>query len=860
MSVWDRIRSMLGMDASSPEELERLRAEFSARYHAFKLLLTANNRALEVMADLERALDGDEPFGMGYVRARCTRATTSVFQMVRQLQAIAPGRYDKLGPRFKEIEGRIAPHLSTCEPAGDAPLVLPLSSLTRESTDLAGAKMANLGECASALGLATPGGFVITIAAYRRFMAHDGLRESLDALFVSRQWASDSQLLELGQRLRRRVERAEIPDDLAAAIVGGYRQLEASHGEGVLTVLRSSALFEDAIGMSSAGQYLSEFGVTDANILEAYCRVVASKYRRRAMVYRRLHGVRAADVPMAVGCMPVVDARVGGVAYSRDPLTAEDDAILIHSVWGIPKPVVDGLVDADRFRVERGDPLRIAEQHVAHQPQRFVFDSDAGECRMEPTGDWAAEPTLDHEQVLALARLALDLERHLGRPQDVEWAIDPNGEMVVLQTRSLEELPEPRRRAEPLEGAPTVSLPPGETASPGAAAGPVFGVRNHDDVLAFPDGAVLVVAQALPAWAAVLDRASAVVAEQGGVVGHLANVAREFRVPALFGVTGALDMLAPDQVVTVDADARLVYDGVVEAVVTGRPPVLRPAIRGSRVYRALDDASRHIVPLTLLDPDSPDFRPGKCETLHDVTRFCHEKSVEQMFAFGVEHRFPERSARQLLGDVPMQFWVIDLEDGFDGPVDDPAYVRLDQIASVPMLALWAGMMAVPWEGPPPVDARGFLSVLMESTNDPSLVPSMPSQYTARNYFMISRNFCSLQSRFGYHFAAVEALVSERSSENYVSFTFQGGAANLERRTARARLVAEILEAEDFRVERSRDSTRARFERYARQEMEQRLRVLGYLIIHTRQLDMVAASNEALAEYRARMLADPETIR
>ena len=227
----------------------------------------------------------------------------------------------------------------------------------------------------------------------------------------------------------------------------------------------------------------------------------------------------------------------------------------------------------------------------------------------------------------------------------------------------------------------------------------------------------------------------------------------------------------------------------------------------------------------------------------------------EMFQFGVEHSFPERSSKQLHCDVPMQFWIINLDDGFSETMVDTEYVWLEQIISIPMLALWRGMMAITWAGPPPMDARGFLSVLRESTSDPALLPSMPSAYAVRNYFMISKNYCSLQSRFGYHFSTVEALVGERVMENYITFQFKGGAANLGRRIRRARLIAEILEENEFSCSLAEDSVRARVEGYDQRYMEKKLQILGYLTIHTRQLDMVATSEHSMRQYRNKIRQD-----
>jgi len=251
-----------------------------------------------------------------------------------------------------------------------------------------------------------------------------------------------------------------------------------------------------------------------------------------------------------------------------------------------------------------------------------------------------------------------------------------------------------------------------------------------------------------------------------------------------------------------------------------------------------------------LDAASPEFTIENCRTLHDLTRFCHEQAVREVFSLGRE-AFPVAAAKRLYCNAPMQWRLIDVGGGFTEELSGK-YVRVEQIASRPWLALWEGMLAVPWDGPP-ITGSGLASVIVQSTMRPDL--ETHAGWQEGNYFLVGRDFMNLQSRLGAHFAAVEVLAGPDPEENFVLFAFQGGGADMARKQTRLHLMGELLEELGFAVVIRADAVRARRDHLSDAEALESVRALGHLIIHTRQLDMAMADASLVAHFAAKLRAD-----
>lgn len=841
-------RDMFSSDSSPQQSPEDLRDAFRKRYVNFRALLTANNNALQAMADLEKIYYGGGSYRMAVVRSKITTMLVNVFKMIRNLLAMSDGRYKDLETIFERIGHDLDEIIERKPVLRQGPYILSLAEVNRGEKDQAGEKMANLGEVAALPGLTVPPGFVVTASATRHFLTAAHIAEINRRLQVLDPDNLDD-LYKTCSEIQKMVKDSPLPPDLEELLYVHYARLEKVSSPGCRVALRSSALGEDTAGVSFAGLYRTVLNVDREGLVSAYKEIIASKYGARAISYRRKRGYRHVDIEMCVGCLVMVDALVSGVTYSRDPGEEHSEVIRINATAGIARGVVDGTTITDLFLVSREKPHSVVYREMRQG---------------QGSATVAAAPSLTYAQIRKLAEAALLLENHFGQPQDIEWSFDQQGSLYILQSRPMLtsraiDLDESEMVATPVEGGEKPLLFGGVCASAGIACGEVFRVDSAEEMLKFPQGAVLVLAYPLPEWAPLLGRAAAVLAENGSEAGHLATVSREFGIPALFSLPEAMTILENGQKVTVNATARVVYQGRREDLLR-RKGVAKDIMAGSPVQRIVTEALQHITPLNLNDPASPQFKSSWCETLHDITRFCHEKSVSEMFNFGQRYHFDQGTAKRLVGKVPLEWWVIDLADGFREGVDaESKTVRIEDIVSVPMLAIWRGISAVPWAGPPPVSIRGFGSIIFQSTMRPELDPAVASALTVKNYFLISEKFCNLSVRLGYHYAMIEAYLSDLLTESYVTFRFKGGAADMQRKAVRARLLADILERYDFRIELKSDNLLARVKKKPTEYLEKRLQILGYLTLHARQLDMVMNRTNAAEQYKEKFLMDIEEM-
>ena len=450
-------------------------------------------------------------------------------------------------------------------------LIVPLDRLSMADVARVGGKNASLGEMIrnlSGAGVKVPGGFATTARAFWRFLDYNGLRARIEERLASLDVADVTALAAAGAEIRGWIEAAALPPELEA----GLRDFYAALGDDVSVAVRSSATAEDLPDASFAGQQETYLHVRGANALLIHVKkVFASLYNDRAIAYRVHHGFDHAGVALSAGIQRMVrsDLASAGVLFTLDTESGFRDVVFITAAYGLGETVVQGSVNPDEFYVHKprladGYPA-VVRRELGEKATRMVWRDGATVIEAAPA-DLRRQFALIDAEVLELARQAMAIEAHYGRPMDVEWAKDgETGELFIVQAR-----PETVKARGVGELERYVLKGTGEARISGRAigqkigAGPVRLIASPAEMDRVQPGDVLVTDMTDPDWEPVMKRAAAIVTNRGGRTCHAAIVARELGIPAVVGAGNATTILKDGEPVTVscaEGDTGFVYAG-----------------------------------------------------------------------------------------------------------------------------------------------------------------------------------------------------------------------------------------------------------------------------------------------------------
>jgi pyruvate,water dikinase len=458
--------------------------------------------------------------------------------------------------------------------------VIPLDQLGLSDLETVGGKNASLGEMITNLsqaGVNVPGGFATTADAYRKFLQHEGLAERIDELLQKLDVDNITQLTSTGAQIREWLLNAPLPDEVHAQIVTAWESMSAGQDDSFSVAVRSSATAEDLPDASFAGQQETFLNVRGLDqLLQSIVQVYASLYTDRAISYRVHQGYDHHDVALSVGVQRMVrsDLACSGVMFTLDTESGFRDLVFITASWGLGECIVQGAVNPDEYYVYkpalRADRRAIIRRNLGSKAIKMIFDDSPTTDEFVKTIAVAAEDAnrycLSTEDTETLARFALSVEEHYGRPMDIEWGKDgTDGQLYLLQAR-----PETVQSRAGQSIQRYTLRNKSDIVTSGRAIGQRIGsgiakiVANVNEMDRIQSGDVLVADMTDPDWEPVMKRASAIVTNRGGRTCHAAIIARELGIPAVVGCVTATDDISEGQAVTVscaEGDEGFIYDG-----------------------------------------------------------------------------------------------------------------------------------------------------------------------------------------------------------------------------------------------------------------------------------------------------------
>jgi pyruvate,water dikinase len=436
-----------------------------------------------------------------------------------------------------------------------------------------GGKNASLGEMYRHLkpqGINLPNGFATTAESYFYFIDSTGLRPQIEELLKDLDIHNLEELHRRGEAIRGLIAKTELPADLVAEVRQAYQELSAELGQPeVVVAVRSSATAEDLPNASFAGQQETYLNIQGADqVLRATRDCIASLFNDRAIVYRVENGFEHMKVALSVGVqqMVAVRSKAAGVMFTIDTESGFKDAVIINSIYGIGENIVKGRVSPDEFTIFK-PTLAIIKKKLGSKKEKMIPGPDSTTVNLEVAVADQERFSISDEQVLTLAGWGLAIEKHYGKPMDIEWALDEDDDkLYIVQARS--ETVQSRRNVNVIEEYRL--LEKGDLLATGASVGNKIGagraskIMDLKDIASFQTGDVLVTDMTDPDWVPIMKQSSAIVTNKGGRTCHAAIVSRELGIPCVVGTASATEKITPGAEITVscaEGDVGYVYAG-----------------------------------------------------------------------------------------------------------------------------------------------------------------------------------------------------------------------------------------------------------------------------------------------------------
>jgi pyruvate,water dikinase len=813
-------RWLRGGRDTSAEGLETIRSLFSK----FRRIQKLNTKVLELMAEMDRALGGEYIFDRAFLESSVRELSDQVYQVVYSLTALSQNRYLGLFDRFQTIKSILDDILCGGFGPFASSFTLPYPTLGWEMEPLVGILNVCLAEARHRFMLSAPDGFAVTVTGCRCFLEDNALfwkwpqganRQALESLFIG----------------------AKMPQALEDAVELETKALLERCAVGTRLSVRAC----------SAGGYGTDQpdlkGVQDVppeEVLRA-CKLALAEYAAGS-------GDRAiGETAVALAVHESVPVHIVGTVSSMDAKCPAPGTLFVTA------SPVESPQEVECYWLKRNAPFDLVQSDIIAKPVVSDVHHGVKSLSFSKSGLYRGSAFVGPTFLKSIAQSAMTIERMLGFPHELRWGRDGQGRPVILSVRPVQAKDEPEDAAENLSEAlrnADLIMKDGETVQAGVAIGRTVHVTEDDPAEGFPYGAIAVARKASPRLSPLLRRVSAIVTEIGTPAGHLATIARELRVPAIFGAKEALKLLTEGIQVTVDAGDQSVYRGSVESLLACRMPSseLYPA---DPEYVMLRGLLRWIMPLNLIDPESKDFSVENCRTYHDIIHFAHERSVEELIHIQERHRvFGNLRSCRLELDAPIELFLIDVDRDVEERSGEA--IDLSEVTSKPFIAFIKGLALKDiWNRQPAaISIRDIFSGLDRTYT----AMTKPPEYAGKNMAILAREYMNLSLHLGYHSSIVDTYLCDNINQNYIYFRFVGGFGDEKRRHRRVELINNILERMGFKTTVKGDLVVGKFRIADRNEMASALTNLGELTGFTRQLDISMVSENSVEDYVKEFMA------
>ncbi len=835
---WKWSRTKKGGRGAGEINIWRLQALFNN----FRRILLLNNAILEEMNRLERTLGGEFIFDKAFLEDSVRSLASRVHHVAYNLNALTDNGYIPLYDSYQDIRMILDDILSGQTRALSTTPVLPLRSVGWELEQLVGVELVCLAELQHHSTVQAADGFVVTSGGCR--ILDEGLTASHNGhtgFTVDEVRAALAEQFKrvLGKWRARRFsvvatridEQVDLVSELARFFLVPDRKRK-------IVEVETDPLSSEKIWLPPLDQGEGEGEGKEADLwLEQYVHCLEQVVHLLCSAVREEEQNPGGFIVLYVRYAP--EPAVSGTVETRRGARELTDSLTI--IAHPPEPAGS----PDVFKLRRTYPFELIGSSIPPRPAGYRFaDGQLATSAASVEGCSGCErgSALVGAGVLRdLAETAMALERVLGMPVTIEWEVLEDGSCHITRLYQMQAALDVSAAADlaDAEASAVIVCQGGEMVQSGVGAGRVVHVSEEMSPADFPAGAIAVARFASPQLTPVLQRAAAVVTEYGTATGHLATVARELRLPAIFGVEKACALLPPDSEVTVHASETRVYQGVIDILLRKGTGELSFS-PFDQEYRVLRRLLRFIMPLNLIDPEAANFSPEGCRTFHDIIHFSHEKAVDELAHFQ-EHRpglGAIRTRRMQLG-VPMDIRVLDIGGALSGePRTNP--VPAD-VCSEPFSAFLGGLLQPEaWVNDMP--SLGLRDIVSSVPRSMGLLAGS-GEMLAENLAIVGDDYINISLRLGYHFSVIDAHLGSDESRNYVYFRFAGGMADPERRERRARFIRDVLKAMDFKVSVKGDLVIGRIKSDQSEILRAALSVLGALTAFSRQRDTALYSDE-----------------